>query len=137
MATGQHHLNVTIFDGANQLTHWMGSPSAEGGELVMINMGAVGGPPAFDYDAGGDDRTPFTFTVETKILGATQAEREAFQARYAVGTIFPSSSITGLPSGINFVVQSSLPTHNDGEEPSKLTIKLHEVGPTPAGGGGG
>lgn len=137
MATGQTHLNVSIFDGANQLTHWMGSPASEGGELMMIDMSPVGGPPQFDYDTDGSDRTPYTFTVETKILGATQAARNEFVARYANGKVFASDNITGLPSGINFVVQSANVSHNDKEEGSKLTIKLHEVGPVPAASGGG
>lgn len=123
-----HHLNVTIFDGANQLTHWMGSPSEEGGELTMIDMTPPGGPPQFDFDSTGNDRTPRTFTVETRILGATEAEQNAFKERYKEGTIFSSNNITGLTPGINYVVQSANVGHNDKEESSKLTIKLHEIG---------
>lgn len=142
MATGMQHLNVTIFDGAKRLTHWQGSPSEEGGELTMINMTPPGGPPQFDFDNTGKDRTPKTFTVETKILGSTLVSQMAFIADYKVGTLFLSDNITGLEAGINYVVQSANVGHNDKEEPSKLTIKLHEVGSlsgstTPVGAGSG
>lgn len=128
MATVMSHLNVTIFDGANKLTHWRGSPATSGGALKMVNATPVGGPPQMDWDTTGDDRDPYEFNVETDILGADQAAQDAFIARYKQGILFSSDVITGLPAGVNFVVQEANVTHNDGEDASRLALKLMEVG---------
>ncbi len=130
MSTTMNHLNVQMLDGDNQITHWTGSPSSSGGDLTLTNCTPIGGPPYFDYDTTGNDRKPYTFKVETKILGANKAAQDAFIAKYKQGTVFPSSSISGLPTGLDFVVQSANVKHSDGENPSMLEIGLHEIGQT-------
>jgi hypothetical protein len=126
---GMHHLNVHILDGENELTHWVGSPSVEGGELNGVDMSPVGGPPVWDYDTSGNDRTQYRFTVETKIIGTSEAAQKAFIAKYAVGTQFPDAVISGVPEGLDWVVAMANPTHNAENEPSTLQIRLDEVGP--------
>ncbi len=128
MATVMSHLNVTIFDADRRLTHWRGSPAISGGTLNMVNATPVGGPPQMDWDTTGNDRAAYEFEVETDVLGANKAEQDAFIAVYKVGTSFASDDISGLPSGVNFVVTESNVTHNDGEDASRLTIHLMEVG---------
>jgi len=132
MAEGMHRLNVTILDGANKLTHWTGSPSAEGGALRGIDMSPVGGPPIFDYDTTGNDREQIKFTVETKIPGTTETAREAFVARYARGTRFIGNKITGMPGGGEFdwIVENALIRHNADDGPSMLAITLAEASPS-------
>lgn len=129
MATVMSHLNVNI---AN-LTHWRGSPSASGGTLKMVNATPVGGPPQMDWDTTGNDREPYEFDMETDILGADSTAQKAFIASYKQGTILDSDDISGMPTGINFVVIEANPVHNDGEDASRLQIKLREVGSTNGG----
>jgi hypothetical protein len=128
MATGQHHLNITIFDDDDELTHWKGSPTEDGGELKLIDMSPPGGPPQFDFDSTGNDRSPRTFEVETLILGETKADQDAFRAKYPEGKVISSDDITGLKPGVNYVIQKTGVTHSDGEDGSKLKLSLHEVG---------
>lgn len=128
MATVMSHLNVTIFDGAKRLTHWRGSPSSSGGELKMIDSSPVGGPPQMDWDTTGQDRKPYSFDVETDILGADKTAQDAFILTYKQGTLFSSTNISGLPTGVNFVVSEANVTHNRDESPSLLKLKLMEVG---------
>lgn len=130
MAEGMHRCNVTILSGADELTHWVGSPSVEGGELVGIDMSATNGPPQFDY-CGTDARSQYKFNVETKILGADATAQNAFIANYAVGTVFTAPTISGLPAGLDWIVEKANVRHNaEGNNPSILAITLAEVGPT-------
>lgn len=131
MATTMNRLNVTILDGNDQLTHWVGSPSVEGGELKGINESGVGGPPVWAYDETGNDRDRYTFPIETKILGADESAQNAFIAKYALGTRFNSPTISGLPADLDWIVTKANVKHDaDGENPSILSITLSEVGPT-------
>ena len=130
MAEGMHRLNVTILDGDDQLTHWMGTPSQEGGALRGIDMSPVGGPPVFDYDPEGKDREQSKFNVDTKIIGKTDADRLAFIAKYKRGTRFTNANITGLPAGVDWIVENALVKHaSDGNNASTLSITLAEAGP--------
>ena len=127
---GMHRCNVTILDGDDQITHWTGSPSEEGGALRAIDMTPVGGPPTFVY-CGINDRDQIKFNVETKILGATDEEQYAFIARYARGTIFTAAHITGLPLNIDWIVENATVRHSaEGNNPSTLSIVLAELGVT-------
>jgi hypothetical protein len=128
MATVMSHLNVSIFGADKKLTHWRGSPAFSGGALKMVNSTPVGGPPQMDWDTSGKDREPYEFAVETDILGATKTEQDAFIAVYKPGTSIPADTISGAPPGINFVIAEANPTHNDGEEASRLAIRCVEVG---------
>ena len=126
-----NRLNVTILSGADQITHWTGTPGVDGGELKPINESPVGGPPVMAYDSTGKDRAPYTFPVSTKILGANAAAQNAFIARYALGKIFPNAAISGLPAGLDWQITKANPKHDaDGENPSMLDIVLSEIGPT-------
>lgn len=137
MAEGMHRLNVQILDGDNQLTYWTGTPSQEGGALKGIDMSPVGGPPIFDYDPTGNDREQIKFNVDTKIPGNTPQAREAFIAKYARGTTFEAATISGVPAGIDWVVENALVKHSDeGSTPSILTITLAEIKPNGVGGSG-
>lgn len=134
MAEGMHRLNVTILDGADKLTHWTGSPSAEGGALKGIDMSPTGGPPVYDYDPTGNDREQMKFNVDTKILGNTEVEQLAFIAKYARGTVFSAAKISGLPA-TDYVVENALVKHSaDDKTPSMLSITLAEIGPHTDGG---
>lgn len=130
MAEGMHRLNVTILDGVNKLTHWTGTPSQEGGALRGIDMSPVGGPPVHDYDPTGNDREQMKFNIDTKIIGTTQALRDAFIARYKRGTRFPNANITGLPAGLDWVVENAMIKHAaEGNNASTLSLVLAEAGP--------
>lgn len=130
---GMHRRNITILEGIDKLTHWTGTPAVEGGELNGIDMSGPSGPPVWDYDTKGDDRKQYKFNVDTKILGATEAEQEAFIARYPLGRVFRNDKISGLPGGLDWVIALANPKHgSDGEAPSTLTLRLDEVGPTAA-----
>lgn len=133
-----HRLNVTILDGSNQLTHWRGSPSVDGGALMGIDVSPVGGPPHFEY--GTTDREQMKITLETVILGADEAEQNAFIKKYSRGTVFSApqisgiSGIAGLPDDVlalDWVVENHRVRHNaTGNDPSVLEITLAELGPT-------
>ena len=130
---GMHRLNVTILDGDDELTHWVGTPSQEGGALRGIDMSPTGGPPTWDYDEDDEDREQMKFTVETKILGTTDAEREAFRVKYKRGTKFLGSKISGMPPGLDWVVENASLKHSaEGNSPSTLTLTLAEIGPSEA-----
>lgn len=132
MAEGMHRLNVTILDGANQLTYWTGSPSFSGGALKPIDMSPVLGPPRFDYDETGKDREQMKFEVDTKIPGADGAAQLAFIDLYARGTRFAAASLSGISTqdaGTDWIVENALVKHSaDGNTPSTLSITLAEVG---------
>lgn len=131
MSTTMNRLNVTILDGADQITHWTGTPGVDGGELNPINESPVGGPPVMAFDSTGRDRKPYTFPISTKILGAILVEQESFLARYALGKKFINPNITGLPPGLDWQITKANPKHDaSGENPSMLDIVLSEIGPT-------
>lgn len=135
MASAMTKLNVNILTGANQMDFWEGSPASEGGELDMIDVSPVNGPPQFDYDDTGNARKPYMFKMDSKIPGATTAAQDAYILKYKKGTKFTSDQITGLSSitggNIDFVVSQANVKHSDGQENARstLSITLHEVGP--------
>lgn len=127
---GMHRRNVTILTGGNKITHWTGSPSQEGGALKGVDMSPVAGPPVFDYDPAGNDREQMKFNLDTKIPGTTQDAQLDFIDKYKRGTTFPNADITGLPAGINWVVENALIKHaSEGNTPSTLSIVLAEAAP--------
>lgn len=127
---GMNRLNIIILDGAFNLTHWIGSPAAEGGELAMVDMSATNGPPTYDFDNTGQNRAQLKFNLETKIMGSTLNLQETFMNQYQVGKAFKSPSISGLPRGLDWVITKANVSHNDKNEPSVFHIELSEVGPT-------
>lgn len=126
---GMHYLNVKILDGDDELTHWTGSPSAEGGALRGIDMSPVKGPPVWDYDPTGNSREQLKFTIDTKIIGSTEAKQNSFIAKYKRGTIFSGAAISGMPTAIGWIVENALVKHSaEGNTASTLTITLAEIG---------
>ncbi len=114
--------------------------SGGGGELVQYDSTPIGGPPSFNADP--DVRPPLTFEVTTLVVGATQADRDTFVAKFDRGNIFdfvatPSGAnqmyISGEPDalGKRFMVTSRNPTHTF-QENSELAVTLTESGLTPA-----
>lgn len=138
MAEGMNRRNVTILGsapGVGGLTHWRGSPASSGGALRPIDMSPTLGPPMFDYDTDGNMREQRKWTLESMILGADEAARQAYIDAFKVGKVFLSTFITGIPTGdsTNWIIESATVTHHaTGDSPSMLQIVLAEMGPTSA-----
>ena len=127
---GMHRCNIHILTGDGQITHWTGSPALEGGNLRPVDMSAPGGPPVYEY-CGPNDRDQYKFNCDTKIIGATAEEQAAFLAKYALGTVFTDADISGVPTGLDWIVESHHVRHTaEGNTPSILSIVLAEIGPT-------
>src|SRR6185312_10556907 len=134
MAEGMHRRNVTILSGGNKIDYWTGTPSQEGGALKGIDMSPVAGPPRFDYDPDGDDREQMKFNLDSKIPGADAEAQQAYIDKYKRGTMFENAVISGLPTGINWVVENASIKHSsEGNTPSTLSIVLAEAPPYSGG----
>ena len=131
-------MNNAVLNVGGPLTH-ANAVSSGGGELVEFDTTGIGGPPSADFDE--DIRAKRTFDVTTRILGADQAARDAFIAKFARGTRFSGKTtpsgvgqfyITGEDvDGTDFVVTSRNINHGGNEENSELSFTLTEAGPTP------
>lgn len=122
------------------LTHFNGIGEG-GGALTRYDTTPIGGPPSADVDP--DVREPLTYNVRTRVVGADQAARQAFLAKFVRGTTFDSKAapvgsddmkITGANQaasvGRRFTVMN-VESSTEQAGNMELTITLEETGATP------
>jgi hypothetical protein len=141
MAESLKDLNVT-WNVGGVLTH-ASSVEEGGGASRRYDTTAVGGPPSADISP--TVRDFLSYSIRTKVMGADQAAREAFLAKFAAGQIFDAVSgtptgngqmkITGAnttrAAGRRFVVMNSNASTAMGEN-TELSVTIEEIGATPA-----